>query len=270
MIIRDTGKVYKFDENDCIIAHHNKLETDPKWEEAIKDLLNRYDKTNIHSIYIRGSVATDWPVDGVSDLDILLVFNIKTHIEDIFPSYTKFMAEHFKYHQYMVKTYPFIKGVDFSRPIDAQRIGVVHRFLIKHLSVCIYGKNLQSKIPKFKKDEILNLDIRYKDLERGLDDIENGVDKMRSFCRGLIRVGFSLVNQTINTDIWTRDLFQCQKYFSEAYPERRKEIERIFEIACLDNSTEKERELVIGFSYWLKDELLKNNLELNPKHEYNE
>ena len=264
MKLRNTGKVYKFDKDDCIIAHHPTLNTDTlgQWNSAISSLLKIYDTTNIHSIYIRGSVATDKPINNISDLDVMLVFKIKTHIKDIFESEAYFREVHRVYNDYIVKRYPFITKVDFSHPVDSEIMQDEVKFVIKHLSTCVYGKNLQPSINKFKKKDIWKLDTRYKHIDIALDECINKIQPLRYLCRALIRTSFKLVNHTVYPDIWTKDLYQCQKYFCKVYPEKKEVMTRAFEIACLDNEEDIDREPILEFVNWLKNKLLTNKLEI--------
>ena len=104
--IQDVGKVYDIDKSTGAIACAQvKANMQEDWLEAtmcyVKNITNR-NLNNIHSIYVRGSVAQGTAAHGYSDLDIIVVVNSELELDD-------FLA-----HKEVKEKFPFIDLIDVT------------------------------------------------------------------------------------------------------------------------------------------------------------
>ena len=67
---KESIEIYKFDKDNRLISHHKESNIQKKWLKPLQEIVSRYEnffKGNIHSIYVRGSVANGEAVDNLSD-----------------------------------------------------------------------------------------------------------------------------------------------------------------------------------------------------------
>ena len=257
MKIKNIGKTYKFDKNGYLIKKHIKSKIKRKWLKPINDTVNRLVKefeNKIHSIYLRGSVASGACVDNISDIDILVMSHYEDD-NDIVMKPNRYKQFNIRYlNREITKKYPFVEKVDISTGVAANitPASIGFNFAIKHQCAHLFGQNLQKKIEPFKKDEI---PIYNYQLNGFIQKCERWGGVPQNICKRMIRYAFESIFDEVN--IYTRDLYPCYKTFTDIHPEKKDIMEIILKQAILpttDNSNFKE---IIEFSKWLNKKINK-------------
>ena len=244
--IRHRGHLLKTDTEGFLINECSLGKIDSYWREAVNDVRDAYIKNlskKIHSIYLRGSVPRGEGIEEVSDIDSFAVVYGEPREWDM--SWIQAFETHFK------KKFPFVTYVEF-RFVPYEKIVndpefFIYRFIIKVLSVCIYGEDLSPLLPRFKPTLPIAFAFHgnvFEVLKKASQEISRTDDssQIRRWCawvmKRLLRTGFGLVMEKENT--YTRDLYPCYKIFSKYYPEKEPEMKRALEwaVAPLENKTE--------------------------------
>ena len=172
--------------------------------------------------------------------------------------------------------YPFITRVDIL-PTFVSSLGEkpFDRFLLKHFSVCLYGDDLRNHISKFTLDDLS--DRSYFFLQRTIDEtllhfldnikinrianskplLNQALKDMTWISKKIIRIGFNLVLDDIR--MYTRDLYQCSKFFSKIYPEKEKDIAMVLEKCIKPTNKYNDLDKILDFGYWLVEKLKEKN-----------
>jgi uncharacterized protein len=202
-----------------LISDLKKNSIQPKWGKAVKKavLILKKQIPSIHSVYIRGSVATGRAIDNVSDVDFLVV--TKKQTRDVYKQRVFCGLE------ILAREFPFITRFDVGYYTAKDIINIKERALVKLRSVCVYGKDISSKIPTLKpgRDICVTLLGLEKEIEQTLSEIEEGYytkDNTKAMCtwmmKRLVRGGLELVSE--RDRVFTRDLYLCFENFSAHYP----------------------------------------------------
>ena len=275
MEIRKTGKIYKVDDTGHLVCNQEKSNIQEKWNNPLNDIVEKYKdffKDNIHSIYVRGSVATGEACDYTSDIDLIILFD---------EYWNQSMDYYFKQfnlslNKDIMLTYPFVQKIDFGFDPGTCYKSLLDKnenmsfldtmFLIKHHSVCIYGENIQEKIPRFKMDLIPRT---YYDLEKIINRLKNSLfqpnlntDQIQGMSgwisKKIVRCGYELIMDDL--DIYTRDLYQCWKLFSKSYPDKRNDMKFALKNAIWPTDDKNDLfEVFNKIGDWLTEEI-KNKL----------
>ncbi|WP_019506268.1 nucleotidyltransferase domain-containing protein [Pleurocapsa sp. PCC 7319] len=118
--------------------------------DALKDIINLLKKAilshehykNIHSIYMRGSIARGKIYVPLSDIDLIVLFYQDTSIRELKKKLSKIIQE-----VYSENMKIDIYGVNY------QALSRNTQFSLKINSICIYGVDVSEKIQKFKPDK---------------------------------------------------------------------------------------------------------------------
>ncbi|KYG29437.1 hypothetical protein [Alkalihalobacillus trypoxylicola] len=189
--------------------------------------------SELHSIYIRGSIANGNSIDGISDLDTIIVLS-KNVQKDLTP-FTLSKKE-------LMKDYPVIVDIE-SNIVEKEALFDLHSsymlsFMIQTYSLCVYGENIQPRLPRFKADQNLanqHLLPLENQIQVAIDDLQNNegeadiLDCCQWIMKILIRAGAALFIGENNR--YTRDLYPAYKRFSQYNPEREKEMRMALEYA---------------------------------------
>lgn len=198
--------------------------------ELIKENLHR----DIHSIYLRGSLATGNGIKDLSDLDMVVI--TKKVIDD---GQIKWRNEISKK---ILSNYPFITFVDITiisrdELLEGKKCPNLPIY-IKTSSTLLFGYNIADKIPAVVPGRKLALKM-YSDLENEFSELRKkfsdknadlkylNVDQPLTFwciwtMRVLLRSSLGIV--MCKKPIYTQDLVECYKQFTEIYPNFRKQM----------------------------------------------
>ncbi|WP_270180968.1 nucleotidyltransferase [Alkalihalobacillus sp. CinArs1] len=248
--MRRIGDVCRVDEEGRIINTSSLANVSPAFKEAIsyyREAVLASLSSEVHSIYVRGSVPRGLGIEGVSDLDTIII--TVSDGEKLSSSLVN------KIEQDVVDRFPFVNGVEMSvfslnDVLETSRFAIIP-FMIKTHSICIYGENLQKQLPRYKADKALANDHIYhiraiilqaKEELVGNDDPEDVKDCCVWVMKMIIRCGFAFVIEQERT--YSRDLYPAYERFSKHYPEKEPEMRKALHLAV--NPTE-EIEAILSF-----------------------
>ncbi|MFB6246211.1 MAG: hypothetical protein ABEI74_01300 [Candidatus Pacearchaeota archaeon] len=270
--IEPIGSTLKTDKNGFLIKEANKENIKGKWKEAVDHLIDSCKKhlreKNLHSIWIRGSVAKGIAKENLSkedssDIDSIILTNCETkeigknRLEEI----SKELSEKF----------PFIEKVELPvknyKEILEKEKYKHWRFMLKHLSVCVYGEDISKKFENFKPDKelakIMSIDLE-EIIKKARKKISEHPEKAKRWCKWvmnkIVRQGFLLVLEKEKT--FTRDLYPCYNLFSKHYPKKEPEMKEALNLAIYPtNDKEKIYRIFDNLGSFLIEET--NRLDLN-------
>jgi hypothetical protein len=228
------------------------LETDPKgylisgvspdnlispWREAV-DYATRLEVSRwgkqLHSLYLRGSVALGKAVLNRSDIDLFAVlFDKESATHQVLPWSEQELEDFYI-------RFPFLTSIECSHISLAQVHGPFHyyRFVMKVSSLCIYGCDLLPTLDGYTTDapiaeewfrifpHLVNRFI--------LEMKESGDYKRRKrlcmdMMKTFLRSGMLLVMR--RKSAYTRELYPSYQCFSDFYPEEESAMRRCLELA---------------------------------------
>ena len=202
------------------------------WLPVLEKIKNKYLQfygSQVHSIYLRGSLPRGVAVDGFSDVDVFAllhevdwrwrIVDFQTEIEAELQSEFSFVRQV----EAMASAYqfPFFELVSPSGGKN-KRLAVV----IKTQSLCIHGTDLNAQIPPCLPDRNMILHLHW--LEEDVIDFlkkkeeEASPSEIRAIIKVIIRSGFELVLE--KQKIFTPDLYWCAHAFGETFPEQADEM----------------------------------------------
>ncbi|QTM98853.1 nucleotidyltransferase [Sediminibacillus dalangtanensis] len=259
--IKEIGSLCPVDDKGYIINQSDPNKINDKYREVVR-LINESCLSvlpnEIHSIYIRGSVPRGLDIEGVSDVDVIIVTYSNPEELDL---YWVEEAE-----QIIDQKFSFINGVELGfsplSEVEESTYCSMIPFILKTYGICVYGENLIGKLPDYKPDSSLanehlihltTLIERAKDDLMGNDDIEDIKDCCSWIMRIIVRAGAALV--IVQEQAYTRDLFPAYKLFSNHYPEKEPQMRTALWYA-INPLTESEEILKFlhGFGSWIKAE----------------
>ncbi|MBA2176227.1 nucleotidyltransferase [Halobacillus locisalis] len=259
--IKEIGSLCAVDENGYIINESDHGKINPKFQEAIQLIIDSclsFLPKEVHSIYIRGSVPKGEDIDGVSDVDAVVV--TYSDPQDLNLDWVEETC------QLIDQRFSFVKGVELgfsplSEMEETEYCSMIP-FILKTYGVCVYGENLISKLPDYKPDTSLanehlihlsSLIDTAKGELKGNDDPEDIRDCCSWIMRIIVRAGGVLVIDQERA--YTRDLYPAYELFSKHYPEKEQEMRRAlwYSINPLSNP-EEILEFLNGFGSWMEME----------------
>lgn len=231
---------------------HIDLVVEP-WISAIKEVEQRYLLylgADLHSIYLRGSVAHGTAIPYQSDIDTFVVIMRPVTLAD------KQWA--IKQKISLCKQFPFAYDVDLDFIFiddvllsdsnqSTEKLIFNNRFDIKTQSICLSGKNLENKIPPMLPDaNTANLLLPcmqeiYRMVFQGIQNNYSAQFKKqwcRWFMKQFLRYFFLMIMPKVG--FFTRDLSLCYKHAVVFYPEFEAQLKLAFDLAVRPiSNTEK-------------------------------
>lgn len=217
--IKAHGAYYKVDEQGFLMNPASIPEVQSDWFSIVSDITEkikmRYGE-NLHSVYLRGSVAASCADFGFSDLDMFVLLHTenKMYWESIPES--KVWESHYRnqfagFHSLDVYQSSYSKNFQTDYPALA--------CIVKTQSVCVYGEDISKDIKAYKATDMQAIHIKWlrKDLDcfyENICDVQACQDVMKVF----LRAAFDLVMEKDGR--YTNSLYFCWRSFSEHYPEK--------------------------------------------------
>lgn len=225
--IRPTGSYFEVDDDGFLKNPASLDKIQQKWRHLIDDVVEVYKNKfgeNLHSVYVRGSVAKGEAVDGVSDADTFAYVTVpKDQIEKGWQKEDSAVLKH---------KYPFAEDIEISvMPLPETGSSMILQ------SVCVYGEGLEVP-PKKPGKEMLNhlyyFEERHMNTRKWFDAISpDEKEQIQGKCtwlmKDILRAGFELTME--RSGRYTRDLYLCYKDFSEYYPEKESLMREILDLA---------------------------------------
>jgi len=268
--IRNIGTVLKVDSEGNLISQSSARNIKKPWADAVQSLVNGYQDhlaDDLHSFYVRGSVSRGTPIEGVSDIDALVLVHGK--VSELEMDWKSGLVKKLK------DKYPFCNGFDVvEKSYEEVRDGKhpVTSFNIKTQSACVYGEDFSEYLSPMKpgRESILvawwfnqkHLDKKRVLIKQAVPGKINIRNECKWLTKHILRLGFELVMERDQT--YTRDLYPSYEIFSKYYPEKQKEMRQVLELAVnFSDDREKVLEILNGVGQWVVGEAEKQLL--NPE-----
>ncbi|WP_077305697.1 nucleotidyltransferase domain-containing protein [Terribacillus halophilus] len=272
--IREVGSLCALDDKGYIVNQSDPEKINNKFREVIQlineSCLSALSK-EIHSIYIRGSVPRGLDIEGISDVDVIVV--TYSNPQDIDLDWVE------ETQQFIDRKFHFIKGVElvFSplSEFEESKYCSMIPFLLKTYGICVFGENLINKLPDYKPDislaneHLIHLTSLMDTAKQGLSG-NNDIEDIKEWCswvmRIIVRAGGVLVIDKEQS--YTRDLFPAFELFSKHYPEKEQEMRVAlwYSINPL-SSSEETLKFLSHFGKWIEAETEKWLNVYNPTRE---
>lgn len=258
MQIQKIGKFHIIDQKGYIknaaivpIAQH-------EYRTVVQDMLEELVLAlpeNLHSVYIRGSVAKGIAIPHVSDIDLVILL----HHEVLDSNLDDFIENK------IVDKFPFVKGVELLIITINECKETRVQFLLKTQCGCIYGNDISNQLPEFKLDKVAYahsdsfydsmLRIRKKMVEK------SDPDEIKKSCRWImkriIRTGYETV--MLRDHSFTRDLYLNYEVFCKFHPTKAEDMKQALELAI--NPTD-DKSMILNVMDRLVDYIHENVLML--------
>lgn len=205
----------------------------PEYQPAVDDLVRYFRAglgSNLHSLYIYGSVARKTAAANQSNIDVIIVTH-KTFNEN---KQTLFNTLRWRFQ----KDFPFVTGVSIKTALVSEVASLDSLFswgfLLKHCAVCIYGENLAECFgdyePSWEIAKHWNMDIAdwvsfYREKIAKSVKPEEQIEAQEAIAKKLLRASYSLI--MYKDGHWFDDPFVCGEAFLKYHPEKEKEVQRL-------------------------------------------
>jgi ribosomal protein S18 acetylase RimI-like enzyme len=230
---------------------------DPGLAARVNEVYRATYGDDLHSVYVRGSVARGNFLPGVSDLDTFAAVD-RDDVAQAMPGAGEASAA-------LLREFPDFTEIVFVA-VSVKTILTERRnpftFLLQTQSCCIYGTPLHARLEPYRPDiEIVGeaMYLRHR-IAKYAADVE-GIDAPEALklqcgvlMKGLVRSAYDLVLPIEGR--YTRDLFWCYRGFVRHYPEHDAAVRQAVEWA-LEPIADKGAigALLSGFGVWLCTEI---------------
>jgi predicted nucleotidyltransferase len=261
--ILEIGQIFKTNDAGFIVNHSRVEKIVAPWNQVVEAVSDGYRKhlgENVHSIYIRGSVARGLAREHVSDVDSFAV--VKAEVTNL--DWTANLARE------VAGRFSFCTGVEL---ICLTYEDLLHgddeynaswRMMLKTQCACIYGEDLAGRLPDYKPGA--ETVVHATDLRRHVERLTDDLRALRLICRlpfaerlfkssdggygplvslgcaelmkRILRTGFEIVME--QEGVYTRDLYPCYRIFSKHFPAQERNMRRALELAVNPTSDPKE------------------------------
>lgn len=237
MVIKNIGRYCPTNESNLILNDSNRNKIQSEYLEVIEEVIREYQfhlGTNLHSIYIRGSIPRGLGIYGVSDLDTIAITHKKPSELDL--QWTKEVEKKIN------TQFSCINGVELSfyqinEILETTTFSIIP-FMIKTHSICVFGEDLSRHLLDYKANKTLGndhliklkeqIELAKEDLDNN-EDIEDIIDCCGWIMKIIVRAGLALVIEEEN--LYTRDLYPAFKIFAKHYPEKKTEMKQALSFA---------------------------------------
>ena len=259
--VRRIGSYLELDEHGFLQSRADATKLKGEWLRAVQMLvdvyLERWSK-DIHSIYVRGSLAKGLAVKGVSDIDsfaVLMPGKVQTESYDEFGVWAEEVEESVQ------KTFSFVTGVEFGLETfeRVRERDNPYTFILKTEAACVYGQSLVESIDPYRLSPEVAFQTRFfgQHLKQFNSEYPNEPEDDKPafivwLMRRFLRLGMELV--MVGEKRYTRDLYLCYESFAKHYPEQAAEMYRALELAVNPRTGPATDSLVQEFGAWLTGE----------------
>ncbi|MCW8332951.1 nucleotidyltransferase domain-containing protein [Vibrio paucivorans] len=241
----------------------------PEYQPAIDDLLKFLKGglgSNLHSVYLYGSVARKHAKLGESNLDVVVV----THRSFSDTRTTLLNTIKWRFQQ----SFPFITEISIKTALvsDVASLDSLFSwgFMLKHCSVCIYGEDLSECFgeyePSWEIAKHWNMDTEdwvavYRNRIARSAKPEEQIKAQKIIAKKLLRASYSLVMHKDKR--WFDSPIECGQQFLKFYPEKQVEVDRLG--ILLTNRAIPKRSVVgilDSFGDWLVEQYKKTEFRI--------
>ncbi|MFC1235792.1 nucleotidyltransferase domain-containing protein [Vibrio sp. F74] len=186
--------------------------------------------SNLHSIYLYGSVARKCAVPGKSNLDLVVV--TRRQPDARFQTLLSTIKWRYK------KAFPLITDLSFQFPLVKDILAIesviTWGFMLKHCCVCVSGDDLSTRYGEFEPSweiaKFWNMDVDewIATYRRRIAQATNREEQIKCqviIAKKLLRASYSVI---MNKDKgWYDDPSECGEKFLNYYPDKHIDIERL-------------------------------------------
>lgn len=242
------GTVLKTDEEGHLISQSSVETIREPWKSLVDEIVAAYARhlgADLHSLYIRGSVARGTAIEGISDIDGLVVLNAPQESVDLSWTRTEFAP--------LYEKYPFCTGIDIGTASAGDILSgqkQVSALMIKINSACVYGTDLAPELPQVRPGRKAFAAVWQFGYNTTLDfesDREHGFSvpqRCRWVCKQILRAGGELVME--REQAYSRDLYPCYEMFSRHYPAYEPQMKHVLELALWPTDDRDELAEAVG------------------------
>lgn len=257
-MIKKIGRFCSVDDTGYIIndSHINKIQ--PIFLEVIQEVKNTCFQSlqdDLHSIYIRGSVPRGIGIEGIADIDTIIL--VRKDTKEIDLGWIESIQ------QQLLQKFSCISEVELSfydveEVLHSSRFSFIS-FMIQTHGVCIFGEDIRSQLPTYKvsqelaREHLIHLQSQ---IEQACEELihNKGKDDITDCCRWImkivVRAGLAL---TIDKEgLYSRDLYPAYELFSRHFPEQEQNMRKALQYAV--NPIEDIKEIVVfldDFGSWM-------------------
>ena len=259
--VKRIGSYLELDEHGYLQSRADATKLKGEWLRAVQMLVDAYLERwskDIHSIYVRGSLAKGLAVKGVSDIDsfaVLMPGKVQTESYDEFGVWAEGVEQNIQ------KAFPFVAGVEFGLETfeRVRERDNPYTFTIKTEAACVYGQSLVESIDPYRLSPEVAFQTRFfgQHLKQFNSEYPNEPEDDKPafivwLMRRFLRLGMELV--MVGEKRYTRDLYFCYESFAKHYPEQAAEMYRALELAVNPRTGPATDSLVQEFGAWLTGE----------------
>ncbi len=232
------GGFFPMDKDGFIVNPTSKDKIMDHWINIISDIIEQYRNkyTNeVHSIYLRGSVAQGLDIEKISDLDMFALIYDKNnnYISWKNVSWTKQFQKKL-YMKYQLQSQIDLGYSTYTPNINKMDLKI--QMLLKTQSLCVWGQDIIPKIQEFKPGEEMIINLRWieSDLNNTLQKLQStdNSETIKKLCKTIMKIivrsGFELVIQ--REAKFTNHLYQCYETFSKYYPDKKKSMHKALDL----------------------------------------
>lgn len=232
------GSFLELDQDGNVIPIDTSLALQDGWDDLVAKTIQFYKsqlEDNLHSVYIRGSVAKAQAVNHVSDLDSFAIVHEPSEID----------FDDVSFHEEMQILFPFCDhlelvaiSLDKIKEIPPKRSRSIWEELIKTQSRCVYGEDLAFQIASFQLKDMHGHSLYIENevdnkLPNYLEEDKDVPEDIKADCswimRRLIRGAYDLVMEKEKK--FTRDLYLCYEVVSKYYPHKKEQLKEALDLS---------------------------------------
>lgn len=204
-----------------------------EYQRVIQELIPALESglgSNLHSIYLYGSIARKCAVPNRSNMDLVVV--TRRAPDARFQTLLNTIKWRYK------KAFPFITDYSFQFPLVSDILAIesviTWGFMLKHCCVCVSGDDLSTRYGEFEPSweiaKFWNLDVdewllSYRKKIAKASSKEEQIKHQRIIAKKLLRASYSLV--MYKDKGWFDDPVACGDAFLLYHPDKKVEIERL-------------------------------------------
>jgi uncharacterized protein len=256
--IGECGPYLAVTDDGFIVKAASRRTIQDRWWPAIHDIVAAYVThycTDLHSLYVDGSVADGRAVDTRTDLDMLAVIDsarMKTWLA------ARWMVD---LERTLVRRYPFMSGLDVAETaLDDVWTSRTARKALQMRTVSVYGPDLSLQRGRLHLSQAFTACFTIQQrLVESLYRLEHDehVD-VASCCKWIakhiLRTGFELVMERERR--FTAVPHACYESFSRHYPAKEPQMRRTLDLAVMPTNDRKVlAQVLVGWLIWLPNEV---------------
>ncbi len=188
------------------------------WQSVAQEILVSYQQElglDLHSVYLRGSLARGTQVDGFSDIDTFALVH-RPNLRWVKGAWQSTLETRLQ------NTFHLVKEVEIMLSSFDENMKKKYPALamqIKTQSLCLYGPDYGQLLSPYRPSKSMMIYYQWLDTDLKAFLAKEKINKKdcQALMKGMIRSGFELV--MIREGRFTTDLYFCYQTFGKYYPD---------------------------------------------------